>query len=238
MPSRADNGELEHLWWMSEEAVCGIALKLQESNFVVLDHFVGEPNVVASLRQRSVLLGSTGGPSGYDALTMKTDLLMSKICKCAVCPPELKESKFGRKSLCVARLAPGASQGRHVDSGRVDQLTVLYYMQDANWDESTHGGVLRIFRPEASGEKVASPGQREAELEYRDVDVIADLAPLSDRLVVFFSDFRCPHAVLAPKVLDRYAAVLFYGAREGADSDSEEDKGSYQDIFAMSFEDE
>ena len=40
-------------------------------------------------------------------------------------------------------------------------------------------------------------------------DAVCDVAPLGDRALLFYSDFRAPHEVL-PAQSERYAATLWY----------------------------
>ena len=44
-------------------------------------------------------------------------------------------------------------------------------------------------------------------------DALADVAPLNDRLLLFFSDFRTPHEVL-PACAPRCACTLWYVERD------------------------
>ena len=67
-----------------------------------------------------------------------------------------------------------------------------------------------------------------------DADMVMDVAPRRDRLVVFYSDERVPHAVLpvAEGAPNRYASVLFYGRIEYApESEGGEDE-EYRVEFA------
>ena len=45
-------------------------------------------------------------------------------------------------------------------------------------------------------------------------DALADVAPLLDRLLLFFSDLRTPHEVL-PACAPRRACTLWYVERDG-----------------------
>lgn len=69
------------------------------------------------------------------------------------------------------------------------------------------GGELRLFRANRTG----CPHERHALVR-------AELAPVAGRLVVFFSDFRCPHEVL-PAWRERLAVTVWYG-RAGGGSDA------------------
>ncbi|KAJ8944950.1 hypothetical protein NQ318_013098, partial [Aromia moschata] len=71
----------------------------------------------------------------------------------------------------------GSHYVKHVDNPNRDGrcITAIYYL-NLNWNVETSGGLLRIF-PE---------GWRE--------DRVADIAPIFDRLLFFWSDRRNPHA--------------------------------------------
>lgn len=94
----------------------------------------------------------------------------------------------------------GAHYIRHCDNtstirnGR--KLTVLYYA-NPQWS-TADGGELRVFEQALAvkGEKADTPMKR-------------DIAPLGDRVVVFWSDTRVPHAVL-PSSTRRYAITTWY----------------------------
>eukprot|EP01047_Picozoa_sp_COSAG01_P045461 COSAG01_NODE_4188_length_5258_cov_53.863927_3_plen_106_part_00 len=83
----------------------------------------------------------------------------------------------------------GASYVQHVDNpnrnGRV--LTAIYYL-NPGW-EPADGGVLRLF---------TEAGDAKAQVE-----------PLADRLLLFFSDKRCPHLV-EPAWQHRYAVTCWF----------------------------
>lgn len=86
----------------------------------------------------------------------------------------------------------GAHYVKHVDNPNRDGrcITAIYYL-NLDWDVKNSGGLLRIF-PE---------GWRE--------DRVADIEPLFDRLLFFWSDRRNPHEV-QPAYRTRYAITLWY----------------------------
>ena len=86
-----------------------------------------------------------------------------------------------------------AGEGERCNGRR---LTVIMYLNPA-W-VSVHGGELRIFPPFAP--KGRPP--------------LCDVAPLLDRLLLFFSDLRTPHEVL-PACAPRRACTLWYVERDG-----------------------
>ena len=128
----------------------------------------------------------------------------------------------------------GAAFARHCDNhcrsgagphcnGR--GLSAVYYCNEA-WRDA-EGGCLRIFPPQGLGcdddrndENVSEDSSAE--------DGLCDVLPLSDRLVLFFSDFRCPHEVLPVRgERARFACTLWY-----MDA-SQKQQGSHE-IFAQS----
>ncbi|XP_006901012.1 PREDICTED: egl nine homolog 2 [Elephantulus edwardii] len=97
----------------------------------------------------------------------------------------------GRTKAMVA-CYPGNGLGyvRHVDNPHGDGrcITCIYYLNQ-NWDVKVHGGLLQIF-PEGR-------------------PVVANIEPLFDRLLVFWSDRRNPHQV-KPAYATRYAITVWY----------------------------
>ncbi|XP_075043120.1 prolyl hydroxylase EGLN2 [Mixophyes fleayi] len=97
----------------------------------------------------------------------------------------------GRTKAMVA-CYPGNGMGyvRHVDNPNRDGrcLTCIYYLNQ-NWDTKVHGGLLQIF-PEGRS-------------------VVANIEPLFDRLLIFWSDRRNPHEV-KPAYAMRYAITVWY----------------------------
>ncbi|XP_018579686.1 egl nine homolog 3 [Anoplophora glabripennis] len=86
----------------------------------------------------------------------------------------------------------GSHYVKHVDNPNRDGrcITAIYYL-NLNWDVRTYGGLLRIF-PQGWLE-----------------DKVADIEPLFDRLLFFWSDRRNPHEV-QPAYQTRYAITLWY----------------------------
>ncbi|XP_058860491.1 prolyl hydroxylase EGLN2-like [Acipenser ruthenus] len=106
----------------------------------------------------------------------------------------------GRTKAMVA-CYPGNGTGyvRHVDnpSGDGRCITCIYYL-NKNWDVKVHGGLLQIF-PESR-------------------TVVANIEPIFDRLLIFWSDRRNPHEV-KPAYATRYAITVWYfDAKERAEA--------------------
>ncbi|XP_043114609.1 prolyl hydroxylase EGLN2 [Puntigrus tetrazona] len=106
----------------------------------------------------------------------------------------------GRTKAMVA-CYPGNGTGyvRHVDNPNGDGrcITCIYYL-NKNWDAKVHGGLLQIF-PEGR-------------------NVVANIEPVFDRMLIFWSDRRNPHEV-KPAFATRYAITVWYfDAKERAEA--------------------
>ncbi|XP_036398388.1 egl nine homolog 3 isoform X1 [Megalops cyprinoides] len=119
----------------------------------------------------------------------------------------------GRHKAMVA-CYPGNGTGyvKHVDNPNSDGrcVTCIYYL-NKNWDAKEHGGILRIF-PEGKS-------------------YVADIEPLFDRLLFFWSDRRNPHEV-QPSYATRYAITVWYFDSE----ERAEAKRRFRDLTASSQE--
>ena len=103
----------------------------------------------------------------------------------------------------------GSRYIRHIDNpnrnGRL--LTAIYYL-NLEWTEAD-GGTLRIFPPALTGAASATAAQPEPEPELEEEEPAAVVEPIGDRLLLFFSDTRCPHEVM-PTHGQRYAITTWY----------------------------
>ena len=161
--------------------------------------------------------------SGFESLVRRTDALLEQLQgSCS----ELR-SVTSRQRAMISRYGCDDFFARHVDNACVDGhgphcsprvLTMCYYMQsavssDAERAEVTErtGGCLRIFRPQC---KLADASAAAADSRECDTgaDALVDIAPIADRMVIFYSDFRCPHEVLPVRGADteRFAATVWY----------------------------
>ncbi|XP_075771659.1 prolyl hydroxylase EGLN2 [Pelodiscus sinensis] len=117
------------------------------------------------------------------------------------CAPHLGTSLINGRTKAMVACYPGNGRGyvRHVDNPNGDGrcLTCIYYL-NRGWDSQVHGGALQIY-PE---------GRR----------MVANIEPLFDRLLIFWSDRRNPHEV-KPAYATRYAITVWYfDAKERAEA--------------------
>uniref|UniRef100_A0A2K5DNK6 hypoxia-inducible factor-proline dioxygenase n=1 Tax=Aotus nancymaae TaxID=37293 RepID=A0A2K5DNK6_AOTNA len=101
------------------------------------------------------------------------------------------------KAMVASYPGNGLSCVRYIDNPHGDGccITCIYYLNQ-NWDVKVHGGLLQIF-PEGRL-------------------VVANIDPLSDRLLIFWSDRRNPHEV-KPAYTTRYTInVWYFDAKERA----------------------
>ena len=122
----------------------------------------------------------------------------------------------GRERVMVAAYGHGDAFARHSDNHCIHGngphcnprvLTAVYYMSPDDWDGAAHGGSLRIYRP------IDADAVSHDHDDGDDDDVLIDVAPVADRLVLFLADLRCPHEVLAIERADgaeRYSAITWY----------------------------
>ncbi|CAL7948574.1 unnamed protein product [Xylocopa violacea] len=94
------------------------------------------------------------------------------------------------KAMVACYPGHGSHYVKHVDNPNRDGrcITAIYYL-NRDWDIKENGGLLRIF-PEGS-------------------DEVANIEPLFDRILFFWSDRRNPHEV-QPAYKTRYAITLWY----------------------------
>ncbi|KAJ8361422.1 hypothetical protein SKAU_G00179470 [Synaphobranchus kaupii] len=108
------------------------------------------------------------------------------------CNGNLGNYRINGRTKAMVACYPGNGTGyvRHVDNPNGDGrcVTCIYYL-NKNWDAKEHGGVLRIF-PEGKAQ-------------------FADIEPMFDRLLLFWSDRRNPHEV-QPAHATRYAITVWY----------------------------
>ncbi|CAK9807639.1 Egl nine homolog 1 (Fragment) [Anthophora plagiata] len=96
------------------------------------------------------------------------------------------------KAMVACYPGHGSHYVKHVDNPNRDGrcITAIYYL-NRDWDIKKNGGLLRIFPEGWRG------------------DQVADIEPLFDRILFFWSDRRNPHEV-QPAYKTRYAITLWY----------------------------
>ncbi|KAL0972935.1 hypothetical protein UPYG_G00196700 [Umbra pygmaea] len=103
------------------------------------------------------------------------------------------------KAMVACYPGNGTRYVRHVDNPNGDGrcITCIYYL-NKNWDPEVHGGMLQIY-PEGKS-------------------LVANIEPLFDRLLIFWSDRRNPHEV-KPAYATRFAITVWYfDAKERAEA--------------------
>ncbi|RWS06784.1 hypothetical protein B4U79_03268 [Dinothrombium tinctorium] len=122
-------------------------------------------------------------------------VLEKTLITCGVIPSneQLGDYRITRRTKAMVSCYPGngTHYKRHIDNPNNDgrRLTCIYYL-NKDWDGETMGGTLRIF-----------PAAHK--------NLVANIEPIFDRLVLFWSDRRNPHEVL-PAYKDRFAITVWY----------------------------
>ncbi|EEH60256.1 uncharacterized protein MICPUCDRAFT_12779, partial [Micromonas pusilla CCMP1545] len=207
-----------------DDSLAEIDERLNDENFVVVDGFLPREDVIKLKREvkrahetghmtPGVLAGGKAGNAtqytmkhvrgdhvgwfsgteadiGWELLPAamkKTDTLVNELGKLG---GECSHVSSRSQAMCSVYPGGGARYVRHVDNpdqnGRL--VTALIYLNES-WEEGD-GGELR-----------AAPVK------------LVDVAPLGGRLVLFKSNARVPHEVLAANA-DRYAVTLWYFHKE------------------------
>ncbi|XP_062863210.1 egl nine homolog 3 isoform X1 [Trichomycterus rosablanca] len=176
--------------------------------------------------------GTERGAEAINFLLKQTDKLIS------LCASRLGKNTIRERSKAMVACYPGNGAGyvKHVDNPNADGrcVTCIYYL-NKNWNAKVgnvnsfcscvlckistvnnavllfqeHGGILRIF-PEGKS-------------------YVADIEPLFDRLLLFWSDRRNPHEV-QPSFATRYAVTVWYFDSE----ERAEAKQRFRDLTASS----
>ena len=126
---------------------------------------------------------------GLARYMQKCDTLLSQLAE--LLPAELASATKRSKMMLTCYPGGGARYTRHCDNANRNgrRLTAILYLNPA-WRDGD-GGELRVFGPGASE------------------DVVATVSPLSNRLLIFWSDARAPHEVL-PAHAERFAATIWF----------------------------
>lgn len=207
----------------AQDEMCRIIINdLNSYGVCVLDNFVGEQlgravlNEVLNMHKQGIFQdGQLVSRSVNDHRTIRSDKIAwidgteiyckyianvisqidALIMRANKMPDNGKLGTYNINGRTMAMVAcypgSGAHYVKHVDNPNRDGrcITAIYYL-NINWDVKKNGGLLRIF-PE-KGDKV-----------------VADIEPLFDRLLFFWSDRSNPHEV-QPAYDTRYAITLWY----------------------------
>ncbi|KAM6973119.1 prolyl hydroxylase EGLN3 [Aplochiton taeniatus] len=153
----------------------------------------GRPGSVSGISKRKIrgdkIAWVSGVESGCEAISFLLTLIDKLI---SLCMGRLGKSIIRERSKAMVACYPGNGAGyvKHVDNPNSDGrcVTCIYYL-NKNWNTKEHGGILRIFPMGKS--------------------YVADIEPLFDRLLFFWSDRRNPHEV-QPSYSTRYAITVWY----------------------------
>eukprot|EP00931_Biecheleriopsis_adriatica_P075209 TRINITY_DN4912_c0_g3_i1.p1 TRINITY_DN4912_c0_g3~~TRINITY_DN4912_c0_g3_i1.p1 ORF type:complete len:954 (-),score=238.38 TRINITY_DN4912_c0_g3_i1:34-2895(-) len=223
-------GRVYKKWWENPEAMSLLAQQLDEVGFILIDDFLPEADAkrlkASSLqlkRSSEMQLGTTTGGNNRVGIAHRGDMVkwvrpgsegevernsedltvhiqdvMAKLQKAGESSaPTVASALAGVRwhSEAMFTCYPEESRARyfrHTDnsSGNGRLLTAIVYLNEA-WEEG-HGGELRLFHPGAENLKVR-----------------LEVQPLWNRLILFWSDERCPHEVLSA-CRDRFATTVWY----------------------------
>ncbi|KAM9354345.1 LOW QUALITY PROTEIN: prolyl hydroxylase EGLN3 [Pholidichthys leucotaenia] len=234
---------IEHVSDLERLAQERIVPALRDYGFCYLDDFLGEPAGGAVLERveemhrsgmlqdgrlatsvpgvhRRTIRGDkiawvSGGERGCEAISFLLNLIDKLV---SVCARRLGTHSIRERSKAMVACYPGNGAGyvKHVDNPSNDGrcITCIYYL-NKNWNAEEHGGVLRIF-PEGKS-------------------YVANIKPLFDRLLFFWSDRRNPHEVqpsFAYQVITQYAITVWYFDSE----ERAEAKRRFRDLTASKAE--
>uniref|UniRef100_G1PQM5 hypoxia-inducible factor-proline dioxygenase n=3 Tax=Chiroptera TaxID=9397 RepID=G1PQM5_MYOLU len=166
-------------------------VKQLHSNGVLRDGQLAGPRAGVSKRhlRGDQITWIGGNEEGCEAISFLLSLIDRLVLYCG---SRLGKYYVKERSKAMVACYPGNGTGyvRHVDNPNGDGrcITCIYYL-NKNWDSKLHGGVLRIF-PEGKS-------------------FVADVEPIFDRLLFFWSDRRNPHEV-QPSYATRYAMTVWY----------------------------
>ena len=155
---------------------------------------------VRKVRQDRIAFIEKRKSPGIDELVSKLDNLMTHVQIKSRADARYTDRKLmdisGRTRAMVSCYpGNGTHYVRHVDNHHKDGrcITVVYYL-NKDWDVKRDGGVLKMY-PQMTHPRTAN------------------IAPLFDRALIFWSDERNPHEVM-PAHRSRYAVTVWYFDRE------------------------
>ncbi|XP_046401472.1 egl nine homolog 1 [Ischnura elegans] len=208
--------------WIIEEICRNVIRDMDEYGVCVVDNFMGPQTgrevlkEVTGMYSKGVFTdGQLVSSKAKSAKTIRGDQitwidgkekscknighLISKVDTIIITANRLKNNgKLGdyningrTKAMVACYPGHGTHYVKHVDNPNRDGrcITAIYYLNE-DWDVKQNGGLLRIF-PEGWS------------------DQVADIEPVFDRILFFWSDRRNPHEV-QPAYKTRYAITLWY----------------------------
>ncbi|XP_071447309.1 egl nine homolog 1 [Hetaerina americana] len=208
--------------WIIEEICRNVIKDMDEYGVCMVDNFLGPQTgrevlkEVTGMYSKGVFTdGQLVSSKAKSAKTIRGDqitwidgkekscrnigLLISKVDSIIITANKLKNNGklgsyniYGRtKAMVACYPGHGTHYVKHVDNPNRDGrcVTAIYYLNE-DWDVKQNGGLLRIF-PEGWS------------------DQVADIEPVFDRILFFWSDRRNPHEV-QPAYKTRYAITLWY----------------------------
>ena len=117
---------------------------------------------------------------------------------CGTIRNELRNVTSRSKGMVTCYPGGGSGYQRHVDNaiGNGRKLTCIYYANSRDWDSVRDGGSLALHAPINQAEEC-------------DGGRVTDIAPIFNRLLIFWSDCRCPHEVM-PCYRERFAITAWF----------------------------
>jgi len=205
--------------WISE-AVTVVIEHLNKFGACVIDNFIGETRgseiltevlelqklqtfqegQLASVKaEKSIRSDQITWTDGSDEQTPQINTLISMLDNIVMTANKTPDNgslgKYRIQSRTKAMIACYPGEGthyvKHVDNPNKDGrcITAIYYL-NKDWDPEKDGGVLKIY-------SACVPG------------VIAEVNPIFDRAIFFWSDRRNPHEVM-PSYRSRFAITVWY----------------------------
>ena len=155
---------------------------------------------VRKVRQDRIAFIEKRKSPGMDELVAKLDNLMTHVqiktrADARYTDRKLMDISGRTRAMVSCYPGNGTHYVRHVDNHHKDGrcITVVYYL-NKDWDAKRDGGMLKMY-PQMTHPRTAN------------------IAPLFDRALIFWSDERNPHEVM-PAHRNRFAVTVWYFDRE------------------------
>ena len=146
------------------------------------------PTLSKVLQKLNTLIVELGGMSGNEDLNQVQN--------------ELKSIKTRSRAM-ITCYPPGGYYATHVDNpcGNGRRITFILYL-NPEW-KAEDGASLRIHPP------MIIPSSSHWQSSYNHITETVEIEPIFNRLILFFSDHRCPHEV-TPSYRDRFALTVWF----------------------------